>query len=277
VTTRTIFPLKLNFAAYCMASVPIRIFDEVVLENRTFRWNGMALRGTYRGSVQQGTEVMHGRGTYEGVDEDSGLSYFGEWCNGAPYGAGVWTYPAGAVYAGDWCNGCRTGRGILWSANGTLCFDGRWKEDCPLFGTILDARPSAPRLYESTNSFPTNPEGSALWLVTFDGVTRLYGDGKGWNKTTSHYRAGQLVAGGPPPRPHRGVGPMAPVWDATLEHGDVVVRVPMRGLTPEGEGVAHEKDGRPWRSVLRERDGREWRISYAGGKSYGEVRAPLHH
>uniref|UniRef100_A0A7S1HX39 Protein kinase domain-containing protein n=1 Tax=Eutreptiella gymnastica TaxID=73025 RepID=A0A7S1HX39_9EUGL len=81
--------------------------------------------GKYWGDMsrQEGTEVPHGKGRYEGPD---GSSYDGEWEMDMEHGYGVFRYSNGNVYEGSFQNGEMCGQGKMVFLDGVVA-EGQWK------------------------------------------------------------------------------------------------------------------------------------------------------
>lgn len=105
---------------------------------------------TYQGDWHEGK--IHGNGIYtfadgsryegswkDGIKSGCGLyvfangdSYSGEYLNGNRHGQGTYTWGSGRKYVGQWAFNRRNGFGTLYDRNGSVLFQGQWRDDSNL-------------------------------------------------------------------------------------------------------------------------------------------------
>jgi hypothetical protein len=88
-----------------------------------------ALPGMYRGFTLRGKP--HGRGEWTA---DEGLTYAGDWQEGAACGYGKETSNPGYTYEGEFRDGAWHGKGVAVHSSGTPRLEGIWVEGCQSSG-----------------------------------------------------------------------------------------------------------------------------------------------
>jgi hypothetical protein len=84
---------------------------------------GSVYRGDWRNNLR------HGQGTFEWAD---GERYEGTYVDGIREGQGTYYWPSGDRYEGAWKGDRRNGQGTLYDMDGSIRFQGHWKDDKPV-------------------------------------------------------------------------------------------------------------------------------------------------
>lgn len=77
----------------------------------------------YAGEFNNGKQEGEGMSYYANGD-----TYEGEWKQGKMEGQGTYTWANKTKYVGSWKNGNREGYGTLYNSDGSIAFQGQWKE-----------------------------------------------------------------------------------------------------------------------------------------------------
>jgi hypothetical protein len=84
---------------------------------------GSVYRGDWRNNLR------HGQGTFEWAD---GERYEGTYVDGIREGLGTYHWPSGDRYVGQWRADRRNGPGTLYDMDGSVRYQGAWKDDKPI-------------------------------------------------------------------------------------------------------------------------------------------------